>query len=72
LWGTNGLAYFAAAFVRMKNSFFNKDNFFSLFSFYQGMAGFEPTISGPVIDCSAPCGKVNKATVFSPVKAYTS
>ncbi len=59
--GTNAVAYFAAAFVRMKKS---------LYSFYQGVAGFEPTISGSAIDCSAPCGKVNKARVFVPGKLF--
>jgi hypothetical protein len=54
--GTNAVAYFAAAFVRMKKSHY---------SFYHGVVGFEPTISGSVIDYSAPCGKVN---VFVPGK----
>jgi hypothetical protein len=57
--GTNAVAYFAAAVVRMKKR---------IYSFYQGMAGFEHTISGSAIDCSAPCDKVNKARVFVPGK----
>ncbi len=63
---------FCSSFRKNEKKFFNKDNSFSFFSVYHGVVGFEPTISGPVIDCSAPCGKVNKARVFGRGKAFTT